>query len=266
MVERATDGQPALTAYAWIDEVELAVVARTDLGRFRARYVQTGLLTALATIVVVLVGAVVFFRVSGATFRRLAETATELEAVLESVAEGIVAATDDRIELFSAGAARLFGYRADAAGGEPLASLFAPRTRVEQMARVERLLSEEGRQGRNVGQGHAFECVRADGEEFPAEITLSSRRHRGRYWTVLAIRDVSERRQLLSELEAERAGLAEKVEARTTALREANRHLEQVSHHKSRFLSNMSHELRTPLNAIIGFADLLIGEHFGPLT
>ena len=265
-IERGADGQPALAAYAWIDEVELAVVARTDLERFQARYVEAGLLTALATMVVVLLGSVVFFRVSGATFRRLAETATELEAVLESVAQGIVAATDDRIELFNAGAARLFGHTAESIVGEPLATLFAPETRAEQGARVDRLLAEEGRRGRSVGHGHAFECVRADGATFPAEITLSSRRHRGRFWTVLAVRDVSERARLLHELEREREGLAEKVEARTAALREVNRHLETVSRHKSRFLSNMSHELRTPLNAIIGFADLLRGEHFGPLT
>jgi len=34
---------------------------------------------------------------------------------------------------------------------------------------------------------------------------------------------------------------------------------------KSDFLANMSHELRTPLNAIIGFAEILSGEHLGPM-
>ncbi len=35
---------------------------------------------------------------------------------------------------------------------------------------------------------------------------------------------------------------------------------------KSEFLANMSHELRTPLNHIIGFTELVVGQHFGPLN
>jgi signal transduction histidine kinase len=35
---------------------------------------------------------------------------------------------------------------------------------------------------------------------------------------------------------------------------------------KSDFLATMSHELRTPLNAIIGFTDLTLEEHVGPLN
>jgi signal transduction histidine kinase len=34
---------------------------------------------------------------------------------------------------------------------------------------------------------------------------------------------------------------------------------------KSEFLATMSHELRTPLNAVIGFAEIIQGQHFGPL-
>ncbi len=40
----------------------------------------------------------------------------------------------------------------------------------------------------------------------------------------------------------------------------------RVAEAKSRFLATMSHELRTPLNSILGFAQLLSGQEFGPLT
>jgi signal transduction histidine kinase len=50
-----------------------------------------------------------------------------------------------------------------------------------------------------------------------------------------------------------------------TYLRRAKDEAEMASRSKTEFLANMSHELRTPLNAVIGFADILIGQIFGPL-
>ncbi len=40
----------------------------------------------------------------------------------------------------------------------------------------------------------------------------------------------------------------------------------QKSQFKSKFMMSMSHELRTPLNAIMGFVDLLLEDHCGPLN
>ncbi len=75
-----------------------------------------------------------------------------------------------------------------------------------------------------------------------------------------------------AEVEESHRTLEAKVEERTEALREASeralimaRRAEAANHAKSAFLANMSHELRTPLNAIIGFSELLVDQHIGPL-
>jgi len=47
---------------------------------------------------------------------------------------------------------------------------------------------------------------------------------------------------------------------------QAKRNFKEADRYKSSFLSTLSHELRTPLNAILGFADLLKGQHYGPMN
>jgi signal transduction histidine kinase len=73
-------------------------------------------------------------------------------------------------------------------------------------------------------------------------------------------------KQFYVELEA-------KVKARTQELEEANRKLQEALvcaeagiKARSEFLANITHELVTPLNSIIGFSQILLDGHKGPLN
>jgi len=72
---------------------------------------------------------------------------------------------------------------------------------------------------------------------------------------LLAIEDITERREIETGLEKAH----EELKALAAELK-------RTARAKSEFLANMSHELRTPLNSINGFSEVLFDETFGPLN
>ena len=89
-------------------------------------------------------------------------------------------------------------------------------------------------------------CVRIDGTEFPASVSIVSFKYHEKYYKKITIVDITEKNQILSELQV------------------AKKKAEESAFTKSQFLSHMSHELRTPLNGIIGSTNLLLQDEFLP--
>jgi signal transduction histidine kinase/DNA-binding response OmpR family regulator len=75
--------------------------------------------------------------------------------------------------------------------------------------------------------------------------------------SVVAARDITERKQNEAELERYRDQLEQLIEERTLELSAARNEAERLTAVKSAFLANMSHEIRSPLNAVLGICYLL---------
>ena len=96
-------------------------------------------------------------------------------------------------------------------------------------------------QAANEGEPQLFEwlCTVPDGSSFWGEVSLRATEINGRPRLLAVVRDISERKQGMQELQ----------KARDAAL--------QATVAKNEFLANMSHEVRTPLNGIMGLSQLL---------
>lgn len=164
-----------------------------------------------------------------------------IAALVDAVNDGVVTIdADDRIVLFNRAAERMFGVPAKDAMESKVGRFIPPDA-----------MTAGNRAGGWQHSDPTPEAVReligkrADGQEFPLEVSVS-------------------------RLESERGALVTAVLRDATSLQtaraeqQAREALEASSRAKTEFLSRMSHELRTPLNAVLGFSQLLRLDNLEP--
>ncbi|MBI1397564.1 MAG: PAS domain S-box protein [Betaproteobacteria bacterium] len=127
--------------------------------------------------------------------RALRESTERLAGIVNSAMDAIISVDENqRIRVFNTAAERMFGMRATQALDQPLSILMPERFRKTHHQDVERY-AESGRTSRRMGEFREIVGLRANGEEFPVEASLSKvDLEHGRFLTVI-VRDVSERRR-----------------------------------------------------------------------
>jgi PAS domain S-box-containing protein len=196
---------------------------------------------------------------SEARFRDI--VATAMDAIVAVDAQG-------RITLFNGAAERVFGSRAADQIGGSVGKLFPPQERGDIMKRI--IASAGGNSGkpaRTTAVG--LEALRAGGETFPIEASVSMMETpKGPVYTII-LRDVSERAAHEERLRKQAESLAmtsAELQAANEELNTRQLELERAMTARSRFYASMSHELRTPINAVLGYSTLLLEQIYGPLN
>lgn len=180
--------------------------------------------------------------------------------IVESAFDAIVTIDhQNRITEFNPAAQEIFGFTRDQVIGSDLAETIIPaRMREAHRQGVKRHRDSET--APRLGGRLELMALRADGSEFPVELTVSRVRGTDPAGFTAIIRDLTKRREAealhkaaqeaLAEtqraLVAMNAQLEDRVQRRTAQLEEAYRELEAFSY-------SIAHDLRAPLTSIDGF-------------
>ena len=154
-----------------------------------------------------------------------------VRSVLDSAPDAMIIIDSSGLILFANRQVEaLFGHRRQDLLGEPIEKLLPERFRARHVGHRSSFGSKP--RVRPMGAGLDLFGMRADGTEFPVEISLSPISLEGDDVVAAAIRDATERKT------AERA------------LQEARREADHANLAKSRFLATASHDLRQPLQTL----------------
>ena len=202
-------------------------------------------LVRLALLTATLLALVTGFAVVMARLYRQAEAQSEevrlagarLSTIVSTSADGIVVTdTNALIREFNPAAEAMFGMRRDQVLGRSALQMLFAKDLLQQDALLQVLRTPtSGKDPIRI----EVDARRADGSEFPAEVSIARSRPRDGSLIVAYLRDISDRRRAERDLTdaLDRALAGEKT--------------------KADFMAVMSHEMRTPLNGLIGSMHLM---------
>ena len=149
-----------------------------------------------------------------------------LAGILDIAEDAIVSVNGrQEIVLFNRGAEKTFGYRASDVIGNALDLLIPERFVATHRGDVD-AFGRGGPSSRRMGERTEVYGRRADGREFPADVTISKVSLNGDLFFTAIIRDITARKQIEAELLHLNRDLEQRVERRTAELAEGNRRLE----------------------------------------
>jgi PAS domain S-box-containing protein len=190
--------------------------------------------------------------------RQIGEARSLLAAIIDSAMDAIISVdADQRIRMFNPAAERMFRCAAGEILGQPLDRLLPAAFREGHRRHIDQF-GRTGVTSRAMGQSPSLWGLRADGEQFPIEASISQVEVDGQKIYTAIVRDISERHRSREEIRRMNIELEQRVEARTAELLAANQELES-------FTYSVAHDLRAPLRHIDAFGAILEDDYAAAL-
>jgi PAS domain S-box-containing protein len=188
--------------------------------------------------------------------RDLKESRMLFSSIISSAMDAIISVDEQqRVTIFNAAAEKMFQFPQAEALGQPLDKFIPARFRGSHHQHVEEF-GRTGTTSRAMGKLLPLSALRANGEEFPIEASISQCTVNGKKAFTVILRDITERKQAEEQLQRFSAELERRVKERTAELIAANREMES-------FTYSVAHDLRAPLRHIDAFSSIL-EEDFAP--
>lgn len=183
--------------------------------------------------------------------RKLRESQAHLAGIIASAMDAIITVNEEhKVTIFNSAAERMFGWKASEALGKPLDVFIPPRFR-EAHRKYVREFGETGETTRAMRDLPPLSGLRANGEEFPIEASISQAELSGQRFYTVILRDITERKGSEERIRSLNAELELRVRERTEELSAANRELEG-------FAYSVAHDLRAPLRHMEAFSRILM--------
>lgn len=162
-------------------------------------------------------------------------TQLRLEGIIQSAMDAIITVDErQRILMFNDAAERMFKRQAREMIGQPLDELIPARFREPHRHHIQKF-GRSGVTNRKMGSLGTVTGLKADGEEFPVEASISQITVEGKKFYTVILRDLTERKRMEEQLR------------RTERIAELGT-----------LASGMAHEIGTPMNVILGRAEYLM--------
>ena len=151
--------------------------------------------------------------------QRTETTQARLESIVDSAMDAIITVdSTQNIVLFNRAAEQVFRCRREEALGGPLERFIPQRFRAAHPAHIERF-KHTGVTSRRMGDVTTLWGLRADGEEFPIEASISQTGDAGQHYFTVILRDITLRKQVEDALLRQQQELRE-LSARVQEARE----------------------------------------------